>query len=396
MMGLLSLIGRVFRTLCDFTPSRRWCIFAHTSARQMATHAISSLAFRLPLHAFSWSASTLIFLLTHLCTALTFCYDSTRSSDDCARDFFGTSEHFVHDQLHNGPAPGHSLTAVEVSPDSPASPPVRSCCLGAPSSNRASARSRRRARKRAALLHSTSILKTQLRRSSRRLGRRRRRKRRHMYHGVHARGHAHRIMPSFSSVSPILTPMCPTPLVSESPPCKLLARAFLNGHVGSQPRYSCVVDTGATHHMTGDKSLFDGWVKSASVPVGGIGAGTTATAYGRGSIDVNGHTLPLHGLLYVPTMQYTLLSVRALCRQGFTASFTDHDFSLFKSSSGKAIVQCGSTDGLYLLRGACTRRDGAIFEEDVQEGGPLGFVSKSPTLGFSQRALPAFGRQHEN
>ena len=117
-MGLLSLIGRVFRTLCDFTPSRRWCIFAHTSARQMATHAISSLAFRLTLHAVSWSASTLIFLLTHLCTALTFCYDSTRSSNDCARDFFGTSEHFVHDQLHNGPAPGHSLTAVEVSPDS--------------------------------------------------------------------------------------------------------------------------------------------------------------------------------------------------------------------------------------------------------------------------------------
>ena len=205
-MGLLSLIGCVFRTLCDFTPSRRWCTFAHTSARQMATHAISSSAFRLT-HAVSLSASTLIFLLTQLCTALNFSYDSTRYSNGCARDFIGTSERFIHGQLHNGPAPGHFLTAVEVIPDFSASPPVRSCCLGAPSSKRASARSRRRARKRAALLHSMSILKTQHRRSSRRLGRRRRRKRRHMYHGVHARGHAHRIMHSFPSDSP-LSPPC--------------------------------------------------------------------------------------------------------------------------------------------------------------------------------------------
>ena len=165
-------------------------------------------------------------------------------------------------------------------------------------------------------------------------------------------------------------------LGSATPSCPLLVQAFLNGRVGSQPRYSCVVDTGATHHMTADKSLFNGWVKSASVPVGGIGDGTTATAYGRGSIDVSDHTLKLHGLLYVPTMKYTLLSVRALCRQGVSATFTDHDFTLLDSSSGKVVVKCESADGLYLLRGACTRRDGAIFGDKTNGTSLLDLVFK--------------------
>ena len=186
-MGLVTLLECVFRALCDFTPSRRSVHICTHFCSTNGDHAISSTVFRVARqttrYVVSLAVSTLVLFLTQLCAALKFPCDSTLNSNGCARDFIGPSDRYLHGLHHTGSGPGHFLTAVELFPYFSAVTPVRSCCMGARSSKRASARSRRRARKRTALLHSLSILKTQRRRSSRRLGRRRRRKRRHTYLG---------------------------------------------------------------------------------------------------------------------------------------------------------------------------------------------------------------------
>ena len=230
-MGLVTLLECVFRVLCDFTPSRRRCTSAHTSARQMATYAISSTVFRVARqttrYVVSLTVSTLVLFLTQLFAALKFPCDSTQNSNGCVRDFIGPSDRYLHGQHHTGSGPGHFLTAVELFPKFSAVTPVRSCCMGARSSKRASARSRRRARKRTALLHSLSILKTQRRRSSRRLGRRRRRKRRHTYYGVnHVRARDRRLLSTphlLQHLCPLLV-LCPSDL--RLPPTRCSSRHF--------------------------------------------------------------------------------------------------------------------------------------------------------------------------
>jgi hypothetical protein len=77
-----------------------------------------------------------------------------------------------------------------------------------------------------------------------------------------------------------------------------------------------IVDTGASHHICFEKSLFKTFEKY-KVPVK---AGTSTTAsIGRGQVDltVDGHTLTLHGVLYVPQLRFNLLSTECLRRESF-------------------------------------------------------------------------------
>ena len=72
---------------------------------------------------------------------------------------------------------------------------------------------------------------------------------------------------------------------------------------------SWIIDTGATHHVTGNKHwLFD--VNSISCPVG-LPNGETVSATMEGSVRLS-DTITLIYVLYVPNLSYNLLSVSQL------------------------------------------------------------------------------------
>ena len=65
-----------------------------------------------------------------------------------------------------------------------------------------------------------------------------------------------------------------------------------------------IVDSGASHHITPDRTLFTGVVRKCRVPVSGIDGdkGLTAVGVGAGKIVVDGVTVALDRLYFVPVL----------------------------------------------------------------------------------------------
>ena len=80
-----------------------------------------------------------------------------------------------------------------------------------------------------------------------------------------------------------------------------------------------LVDSGASRHITSDRTIFRGIVRRASVPVVGIegeGGGLVATGVGRGEVVVDGVIVELDRVYYVPGLGATLLSVSEIVNAG--------------------------------------------------------------------------------
>ena len=110
-----------------------------------------------------------------------------------------------------------------------------------------------------------------------------------------------------------------------------------------------VVDSGASRHLTGDLSLFDGFVRTANLRVGGISGHLTATGVGPGSIGIGGIRVPLPRLYYVPGLTTTLVSVSELVEGGGAVTFAKvngvHAMRLVLSGGERAVVP--TQMGLY-------------------------------------------------
>jgi hypothetical protein len=137
--------------------------------------------------------------------------------------------------------------------------------------------------------------------------------------------------------------------------------------LASGKRLRALIDSGADAHMTADRSLFRGVVRSAHIGVRGIeGAGLTATAVGRGEITIDGCRLRLERLYYVPGMTETLISVHELIEQGIQVSVTRvngvHTMSL--SRDGKTMVVAPQA-GLYAVEDEGAPGH-AIWESDIE------------------------------
>ena len=146
------------------------------------------------------------------------------------------------------------------------------------------------------------------------------------------------------------------------------------------PRYTAVIDSGATAHITSDRSLFDGYVRSCDVAIGGVGSGNRAVAVGSGSFVLDGFRLPLSKLYLVSDpMAYTLLSVRLLRREGIKCDFGEQ-FAVM-SSRGKPIFTTTAGDGLYTVQGEPPRKVGAIFSDEIDESrcdaAPVGYLARN-------------------
>ena len=108
-----------------------------------------------------------------------------------------------------------------------------------------------------------------------------------------------------------------------------------------------IVDTGASHHICFDKSLFKTYQKYR-VPVK---AGTsTTTSFGRGQIDLtlDSHTLTLHGVLHVPQLRFNLLSTECLRRESFIG-YDSLPNTLYYGEDEEIITTADSSSGIPVI-----------------------------------------------
>lgn len=109
-----------------------------------------------------------------------------------------------------------------------------------------------------------------------------------------------------------------------------------------------IINSAASHHLTGNRLLFDRW---SFVPV--VDTITVGNAYrmeivGTGSVRRGRITLP--GVLYVPALPVNVVSVSQLAAMDYKVEF-DHRGFLVKDSLGGEEVGRGSRDdqGLYMV-----------------------------------------------
>lgn len=114
------------------------------------------------------------------------------------------------------------------------------------------------------------------------------------------------------------------------------------------PIHSFVLDSGVSHHLTGNRHLFD---HGSFVPV--IDTLLVGNAYrmeivGRGSISRGSIRLP--GVLYVPALTVNAVSVSQLTAMDYKVEFNRHGFLVKESLDDEVIGRGTRTDeGLYMV-----------------------------------------------
>jgi hypothetical protein len=108
-----------------------------------------------------------------------------------------------------------------------------------------------------------------------------------------------------------------------------------------------IIDTGASHHICFEKGLFKTFEK-CKVPVK---AGTSTTSsIGRGQVDliIDGHTVTLYGVLYVPQLRFNLLSTECLRRESFIG-YDSIPNTLYNGEDDNVITTADSSSGIPIV-----------------------------------------------
>ena len=122
-----------------------------------------------------------------------------------------------------------------------------------------------------------------------------------------------------------------------------------------RPKAGWIIDSGASHHMCNDHTVFDS-IQHLRKPIKvhiGDGSFLLATASGIIRIELEPYTIEL-SVLYVPKLKYCLLSVSRLS-SAYQLSFQDNACYLIPRSSNnytQVVLGC-LVDGLYVLRTDC-------------------------------------------
>ena len=115
-----------------------------------------------------------------------------------------------------------------------------------------------------------------------------------------------------------------------------------------------IADSGADAHLTGDSTLFVGFVCACHVPVNGIAGlagGLIATGVGRGRIFIGGVCVDLSRLYYVPGAVKTLISISELVEDGcrvIAEKVCGTHVMTIEMANGKH-AQLHVEDGLYAI-----------------------------------------------
>ncbi|CAH9086080.1 unnamed protein product [Cuscuta europaea] len=135
-----------------------------------------------------------------------------------------------------------------------------------------------------------------------------------------------------------------------------------NRMTGMSPYYDCIIDTGATHHVTGDLSRLMNLIRINGCPFG-LPDGRIVTATMEGSVCLS-PTLSLEHVLYVPVLHCHLISVAKLIDQmACTVSFTNSLCAIQDLHPRNLIGSGERRDGLFYFRGVPTVH--AIIEREL-------------------------------
>ena len=149
---------------------------------------------------------------------------------------------------------------------------------------------------------------------------------------------------------------------------------------------SGIVDSGASAHITGDRSLFRGLVRTCWVPVVGIAGSTFATGVGSGFMRVGGLDVPLTRMYFVPGMATTLVSVSELVEAGCEVVAKKvrgaHAMELVMPSGSRCVLPVKG--GLYPVEGGGVL-GGQYFESELEGCGVRGCVAVSGAAGTKLR-----------
>ena len=159
-----------------------------------------------------------------------------------------------------------------------------------------------------------------------------------------------------------------------------------------------VVDSGATHHITNDRSLlveFTRRVTGSRPTTVRIGDGRVVPVQGYGTMPVQctsqgvTHTVTFSDVLYVPEMHVHLLSLSRMDASGAEVSFRNKKCTV--SVQGAPVLQACLTDkgpyaGLYLLHGVHPSATSA-----THEGASLTSKAQVPTIDCWHKRMAHMG-----
>ena len=137
---------------------------------------------------------------------------------------------------------------------------------------------------------------------------------------------------------------------ASNPTASVVHTGNFAGVTNSTPPSSWVLDSGATDHITGNKSLFSTLSTSGHLPSITVADGSQTQSRGVGVV----HPLPslsIDNALYVPGSPFNLLSISRLTRSlKCVISFTEDSVFLQDRSSGRIFGTGSESHGLYRLQ----------------------------------------------
>lgn len=131
-----------------------------------------------------------------------------------------------------------------------------------------------------------------------------------------------------------------------------------------------VVDSGATHHVTGFREVFSDFTDFSNHKSVEVANGQYSEVLGCGTVVLS-NTIALHDVLYVPEIECSLLSVKQIVDHlNCQVAFNKNGCFFQDLALGKLIGNAKLWNGLYYLHGSSPNKCHAVFSamsnEDIQ------------------------------
>ncbi|XP_010495389.1 PREDICTED: uncharacterized protein LOC104772479 [Camelina sativa] len=134
---------------------------------------------------------------------------------------------------------------------------------------------------------------------------------------------------------------------------------------GTSSRYDIIIDSGASHHMTGDINLLTHLFKIDPIAIALPDDGFT-WATRQGTLNLRGK-LVLHRVFYAPDLSMTLISVSQLLDEIASSVIFTKRFCAIQGQASRTLIGAGEkSNGVYHLTGAVVPQAHRVGRSDVR------------------------------
>ena len=135
---------------------------------------------------------------------------------------------------------------------------------------------------------------------------------------------------------------------------------------GKDRRFDIVIDSRASHHMTGDVKLLTDVMKIAPCPIS-LPNGQIAWATSHGSLNLAG-CLVLRHVFFAPSLSVTLISVAQLLRDVASFVLFTKNFCVIQDLVSKTLIGAGrERNGVYHYEGAVAVQAGRMSVDSSRD-----------------------------